>query len=203
MQQVITDRRDIDFVLYEQFNAEELAKLEKYADFNKKTFDLIINEARNLAIKEILPTFAEGDREGVRLEKGQVKVPSCFHRPYKLFIEGEWTAMVADPDLGGQGLPYCISQAASEYLVGANYAFTLYGVVGHAAGELIETFGTEAQKKLFLRKMYSGQWSGTMQLTEPQAGSDVGALTTSELKIRTVPIPLRAARYLLPPEIRT
>ena len=182
MAQVITDRRDIDFVLYEQFNAEELTNYEKFADFNKKTFDLIINEARNLAVKEILPTFAEGDREGVRLENGQVKVPACFHRPYKLFRDGEWTAMVADPELGGQGLPYCVSQAAAEYLVGANYAFTLYGVVGHAAGELIEVFGTEAQKKLFLKKMYTGQWSGTMQLTEPQAGSDVGALTTSAVK---------------------
>jgi hypothetical protein len=182
MAQVIADRRDIDFVLYEQFHAEELTKHEKFADFNRKTFDLIINEARNLAVKEILPTFADGDREGVRLENGQVKVPACFHRPYKLFREGEWSAMVADPELGGQGLPHCISQAAAEYLVGANYAFTLYGVVGHAAGKLIEVFGTEEQKKLFLKKMYTGQWSGTMQLTEPQAGSDVGALTTSAVK---------------------
>jgi alkylation response protein AidB-like acyl-CoA dehydrogenase len=182
MAQVITDRRDIDFVLYEQFDVEELTEYEKFADFNKKTFDLIINEARNLAVKEILPTFAEGDREGVRLENGQVKVPACFHRPYKLFREGEWTAMVADPELGGQGLPHCVSQAAAEYLVGANYAFTLYGVVGHAAGELIEVYGTEEQKKLFLKKMYTGQWSGTMQLTEPQAGSDVGALTTAAVK---------------------
>jgi len=89
--QVISDRRDIDFVLYEQFNVEELTQHEKFAEFNKKTFDLIINEARNLAVKEILPTFAEGDREGVRLENGQVRVPACYHRPYKLFQEGEWT----------------------------------------------------------------------------------------------------------------
>ncbi len=182
MAQVITDRRDIDFVLYEQFKVEELTKHEKFTEFNRKTFDLIINEARNLAVKEILPTFAEGDREGVRLENGQVKVPACYHRPYHLFREGEWTAMVADPALGGQGLPYCVSQAAGEYLIGANYAFTLYGVVGHAAGELIEVCGTEEQKRLFLKKMYTGQWSGTMQLTEPQAGSDVGALTTSAIK---------------------
>jgi alkylation response protein AidB-like acyl-CoA dehydrogenase len=182
MAQVISDRRDIDFVLYEQFKVEELTQHEKFAEFNKKTFDLIINEARNLAVKEILPTFAEGDREGVRLENGQVKVPACYHRPYKLFKEGEWTAMVADPELGGQGLPYCISQAASEYLVGANYAFTLYGVVGYAAGELVEIYGTEDQINLFLKKMYTGEWSGTMQLTEAQAGSDVGALTTSAVK---------------------
>ena len=103
MAQLITDRRDIDFVLYEQFNVEALTKYEKFGDFNKKTFDLIVNEARNLAVKEILPTFAEGDRDGVRLENGRVKVPSCFHRPYKLFREGEWTAMTAHTALGGQG----------------------------------------------------------------------------------------------------
>jgi alkylation response protein AidB-like acyl-CoA dehydrogenase len=182
MAQVITDRRDIDFVLYEQFNAEEFTKHEKFADFNKKTFDLIINEARTLAVKQILPTFAEGDREGVKFDNGLVTVPACYHRPYKLLREGEWTAMTADPELGGQGLPRCVAQAASEYLVGANYALTLYGYLGHSAGELIEYFGTEKQKALYLKKMYTGQWSGTMQLTEPQAGSDVGALTTSAVK---------------------
>jgi alkylation response protein AidB-like acyl-CoA dehydrogenase len=182
MAQIIADRRDIDFVLYEQFRVEELTGHPQYNSFNKKSFDLIVNEARNLAIQEILPTFTEGDREGVSYENGQVKVPACYHRPYQLMREGEWTAMTADPEYGGQGLPQCIAQAASEYLVGANYAFTLYAYVGHAAGELIEFYGTEKQKQLFLKKMYTGQWCGTMQLTEPQAGSDVGAITTSAVK---------------------
>jgi alkylation response protein AidB-like acyl-CoA dehydrogenase len=182
MAQIIADRRDIDFVLYEQFRVEELTGHPQYNSFNKKSFDLIVNEARNLAIQEILPTFAEGDREGVSYENGQVKVPACYHRPYQLMREGEWTAMTADPEYGGQGLPQCIAQAASEYLVGANYAFTLYAYVGHAAGELIEFYGTEKQKELFLKKMYTGQWCGTMQLTEPQAGSDVGAITSSAVK---------------------
>ncbi|MCG8564865.1 MAG: acyl-CoA dehydrogenase, partial [Desulfobacterales bacterium] len=108
--------------------------------------------------------------------------PQCFHRPYKLFVEGEWTAMTAEPELGGQGLPVMIAQAASEYLCGANYAFGLYGFEGHAAGRMIEVFGTELQKKLFLKKMYTGEWGGTMDLTEPEAGSDVGALTTTAVK---------------------
>jgi alkylation response protein AidB-like acyl-CoA dehydrogenase len=182
MAQIIADRGEIDFVLYEQFCVEELTGHPKYKGFNKKTFDLIINEARNLAIQEILPTFAEGDREGARYENGQVKVPACYHRPYQLMREGEWTAMTADPEFGGQGLPQCVTQAASEYLVGANYAFALYAFIGHAAGELIEFYGTEKQKKLFLKKMYTGQWCGTMQLTEPQAGSDIGAVATSAVK---------------------
>jgi alkylation response protein AidB-like acyl-CoA dehydrogenase len=182
MAQVIADRRDIEFVLYEQIKSEGVTRYERYAGLNRKTFDLIINEARTFAIKEILPTFAEGDRQGVSFSKGRVMVPDSFHRPYALFCEGEWTAMTADPDLGGQGLPVNVSQAASEYLVGANYAFTLYGLTGHAAGELIEIFGTEKQKRMFLKKMYSGQWCGTMQLTEPQAGSDVGALSTTAVE---------------------
>ena len=88
MAQVIADRRDVDFVLHEQLNVGALSEHEKYAEFNKKTVDLIISEARNLAIKEILPTFKEGDEQGCRLENGQVSVPESFKRAYDLFVEG-------------------------------------------------------------------------------------------------------------------
>jgi len=179
MAQLIADRRDVDFVLYEQFDAEALCRHAAYAEFNRKTFDLIIDEARQLAVKEILPTLAEGDRVGLLFEDGRVRVPDCFRRPYQLFVEGEWTALTANPEFGGQGLPYLLAQAVSDYQLGANYAFTLFGFGCEGAGEMIEIFGTEEQKHLFLKKMYSGQWSGTMVLTEPEAGSDVGALTTS------------------------
>ena len=182
MTHVIADRRDIDFVLYEQFKADAFCELDKYRDFNRKTFDMIVSEARRFAVKEILPTLAEGDREGAVFENGRVKVPECFKRPYKLFVEGEWTAMTADPDLGGQGLPVMVAQAAGEYLSGANYAFGFYGFEGYAAGRMIEVFGTDQQKELFLKKMYTGEWGGTMDLTEPGAGSDVGALTTTAVK---------------------
>jgi len=179
MAQVIADRRDVDFVLYEQFDAEALCGHAAYADFNRKTFDLIVDEARQLAVKEILPTLAAGDRAGLVFEDGQVRVPDCFRRPYKLFVEGEWTALTADPGLGGQGLPFLVAQAVTDYQLGANYAFTLFGFGCVGAGEMIEIFGSEEQKRLFLKKMYTGQWAGTMVLTEPEAGSDVGALTTS------------------------
>jgi alkylation response protein AidB-like acyl-CoA dehydrogenase len=179
MAQVIADRRDIDFVLYEQLNAEELTKLERYQDFNRKTFDMIITEARNFAVKELLPTCAEGDKEGLDFKNGQVKVPECFHRAYELLLEGEWTSLIEDPEWGGQGLPVNIAQAVGEYLFGGNWAVTNYGGMGHGTGKMIEIFGTEEQKNLFLKKLYTAQWGGTMLLTEPQAGSDVGALTTS------------------------
>ena len=182
MAQVIADRRDIDFVLFEQIEVEQILKYEKYEELNRKMFELIVSEARTFAVKEILPTYAEGDREGVKFDGGKVKVPACFHRPHKLMLDGEWTSMSEDPAVGGQGIPHTVSIAASEYLVGANFALTNYATMGHGTGKMIELFGTEKQKAMFLKKLYTGVWGGTMLLTEAQAGSDVGALTTTAVK---------------------
>jgi len=182
MAQQIADRRDIDFVLHEMFNAEELSHHERFAEFNRKAMDLIINEARTLGIKEILPTQVVGDREGVKFEGGRVTVPEEFHKAYDLVREGEWVALTEDPEWGGQGMPRVLAMAASEYFVGANLAFSIYPGLTHGAGKLIETFGTRKQKELVLKKLYSGEWTGTMLLTEPEAGSDVGALTTAAVK---------------------
>ena len=182
MAQVIADRRDVDFVLHEQLNVGALSEHEKYAEFNKKTVDLIISEARNLAIKEILPTFKEGDEQGCRLENGQVFVPESFKRAYDLFVEGEWVAMPEDPEYGGQGMPRTVALAAGDYFNGANYAFMMYPGLTHGAALLVEAFGTERQKKRFLKNMFTGKWTGTMLLTEPEAGSDVGNLSTTAVK---------------------
>lgn len=182
MAQLISDRRDIDFVLYEQLGIEDLLKAEKFTGLNRKMFDMVLSEARNLGIKEIYPTCAEGDREGAKFEGGKVIVPQCFHRAYSLFVEGEWIAMAEGPEVGGQGLPHVIRQAAFEYIAGANLALANFSDLGHGAAKMIELFGTPKQKELFLNKLYSGRWGGTMLLTEPNAGSDVGALTTTAVK---------------------
>ena len=182
MAQVIADRRDVDFVLHEQLEVDNLSKHEKFAEFNQKTVDLIITEARKLAIKEILPTQKEADTEGCTFDNGRVTVPECFHRPWELFKEGEWLAMNEDPEWGGQGMPKSVSLAAAEYLNGANYSFMMYPGLTHGAGRLVQAFGSEKLKKLFLKKMFTGEWTGTMLLTEPQAGSDVGALETVAVK---------------------
>ena len=182
MVQYIADRRDVDFVLHEQMEVEQLSKHEMFEEFNKKTIDMIVSEARNLAVKEILPTQMPGDKEGCRFENGKVFVPESFHRAYKLFKEGEWLAMTEDLKWGGQGMPTTLAMAASDYFVGANYAFMIYPGLTHGAGKLIATFGTKKQKDLFLKNMFTGKWTGTMLLTEPQAGSDVGALETSAVK---------------------
>lgn len=182
MAQVVADRRDIDFVLHEQLEIEQLSKNEKFEEFNKKTIDLIVSEARNLAVKELLPARELGDQEGCVLENGKVTVPESFYNAYALLKEGEWIAMPEDPEWGGQGMPRTVSLAAGDYFNGANYPFMMYSGLTHGAGLLVHEFGTEKQKKLFLKKMYTGEWAGTMMLTEPEAGSDVGLLTTTAVK---------------------
>jgi len=176
MAQLISDRRDVDFVLHEQIGTVDH---ELFDEFNKKTIDLIVSEARNLAIKEILPTFKDGDEIGCTLENGKVTTPESFKRAWELYCEGEWLGMCDDPEVGGQGMPKTVGCAALEYMVGANSAFMLYYGMTHGAAKLVEAFGDETQKKLYMKKMFAGTWGGTMLLTEPEAGSDVGALTTT------------------------
>ena len=176
MAQLIADRRDVDFVLHEQIGTVDH---ELFEEFNKKTIDLIVSEARNLAIKEILPTFKDGDEIGCTLENGTVTTPESFKRAWDLFCEGEWLAMCDDPEVGGQGMPKTVGCAALEYMVGANSAFMLYYGMTHGAAKLVEAFGDDTQKRLYMKKMFAGEWGGTMLLTEPEAGSDVGALTTT------------------------
>ncbi len=182
MTQLIADQKEIDFILYEQLKAGQLLECEKFSAFSKKTFDMIISEARKLAIKEILPTLADGDRLGARFENGKVFVPESFHRARKAVRQAELTSVMEDPEWGGQGLPFLISMAVMDYIVGANYALSGYIHMGHGTGKMIELFGTDTLKELFLENLYTGKWSGTMLLTEPEAGSDVGAITTSARK---------------------
>jgi alkylation response protein AidB-like acyl-CoA dehydrogenase len=169
----------VDFILHEQLEVEKLSAHEKFGEFTRKTVDLIVTEARNLAIREMLPTLKAGDEEGCTFEKGQVRLPQSFNQLHRLFREGEWIAMCDAPRWGGQGMPATVALAAKNYFNAANFPFMLNEILIHGAGKLIETFGTEKQKQLFLKKMYTGQWGGTMLLTEPDAGSDVGALTTT------------------------
>jgi hypothetical protein len=182
MAQLIADRRDVEFVLFEQLVAQNLCRMDRFKEFNEKTIRMIITEARALAVNEILPTFAEGDRVGLEFEEGRVKVPQCFHRAFGVFREGGWVALTASEAYGGQGMPATLAQAVTDYLLGANYAFTLYAWSGFGAAEMLEAHGTKKLKDRFLKKMYSGQWGGTMAMTEPEAGSDVGNLSTSAVE---------------------
>lgn len=181
MAQLIADKRDVEFVLHEQFEAASLTRFEPYAACNKKTIDLIVSEARNLAIKEILPLQKISD-EGCKFNAGKVTVPEEYHKVLSSYLAGEWLAMTDDPEWGGQGLPKLVSMAANEFFYGACNSFMLFHLLSHGAARLVESFGTQEQKEIYLANMLSGKWSGTMLLTEPDAGSDVGALTTSARK---------------------
>ncbi|MEX1313289.1 MAG: acyl-CoA dehydrogenase N-terminal domain-containing protein, partial [Desulfotignum sp.] len=114
MAQVVADRRDVDFVLHEQLDVARLSRHGQFAEFTRKTIDLIVSEARNLAIKELLPCQREADEEGCTFENGKVSVPKAFHRAYDLFRQGEWIAMCDDPEWGGQGMPRTVSMAADN-----------------------------------------------------------------------------------------
>lgn len=177
MAQLIADRKDIDFVLHEQFKVETLSREERFNEFGKKTIDLIITEARNLAVKEILPLQKPSDI-GCDFNNGEVKVPEEFHRVMAAYNDGEWLAMTDDPEWGGQGMPKAVAMAANEYFYGACNSFMIYNLLTHGAAKLVETFGTREQKEQYLKNMLSGKWAGTMLLTESDAGSDLAGVTT-------------------------
>lgn len=182
MVQKIADRRDLDFVIWEQIGSETLLASNKIKGFSRKTCDMMINEARTLAVKEMLPTLQEGDRQGVRFDKGEVKLPDIFTRAHQLFLQGEWPSLGAPEQMGGQGAPGMIWAAVAEYFMGANWALFTYATMGVFTAEMIHKYGTEQQKALYVKRLVTGEWGGTMLLTEPGAGSDVGAIETTAVK---------------------
>ena len=182
MAQQLADRRDIDFVLWEQLKADAFLELETFSEYDRRTCGLIIDEARRLAIKEVLPTLAEGDREGVRLENGSVTVPACFRRPFELLLEGGWNNLGVSREMGGQGAPTFLAAAVSEYFMAANWSLYCYATMGNGTARLVATYGTQEHRRLYLEPLVTARWGGTMLLTEPEAGSDVGALTTTAVR---------------------
>ncbi|MBT3310667.1 MAG: acyl-CoA dehydrogenase [Desulfobacterales bacterium] len=176
MTQLLVDRRDFDFVLYEMLNIEELCKYEKFKGFNKKTIDMVIKEARNLAIKEFIPINKEGDKAGCKFENGKVTIPEAYHRVIDLYIQGEWS------QLGAQGCPSSVNMAVSSMFNGACATVLMYPGLSFGAAFLIGEVGGEALSKRFAEKIISGEWGGTMVLTESGAGTDLGELTTSAKK---------------------
>jgi alkylation response protein AidB-like acyl-CoA dehydrogenase len=179
MAQLLADRNDIDFVLHEQFHLADLAANSEFADFKKPVIDMIVSEVRNLAVKEILPTNPIGDKKGCDFNKGRVNMPKEFKTAWQQLQEGEWFAPSQNVDWGGQGIPNTLNVVAQGYLFAANLSLLMVAGLNHAAGKIIETFGTDRQKNLYLKKLYSGEWSGTMLLTEAESGSNLGDLTAT------------------------
>jgi alkylation response protein AidB-like acyl-CoA dehydrogenase len=149
MGQLLADRRDQDFVIWEQMGGEAFLQSGTYSSYDRKMCDMILTEARTLAIKEVLPTLAEGDREGLQFEDGAVKVPECFRRPFELVLEGGWNNLGIPEEMGGQGAPPFIAAAAGEYFMASNYALFIYAAMGNGTADMINKFGTPEQKAMY------------------------------------------------------
>jgi len=178
MAKQLVDERDVKFVLWEQLQAENLFKLGGYEGHSREEFDMILGEAMKFAQEVILPINKEGDHIGVSIigegPNKTTKVPDCYKAAYDAFCEQGWISASAHEEWGGQALPAIVTMVGNELFVSACMAFTMFPGLTRSASHLIETYGTDAQKKKFLPNMVSGKWQGTMDLTEPGAGSAVG-----------------------------
>ena len=173
MANLLVDGRDQEFILYEMLNVEELCQYPVFADFSRDMFDMVFTEAEKLSKEVIFPTLHAFDKDGAYLDKDGVHVPKAMHDVYKRYCEGGWLAMKKAPEFGGQGFPLVVSNAAAMWFR-HNPGFCIYPGLTSGAARLIEVFGTDKQKETYVLKMNSGEWGGTMALTEPEAGSDVG-----------------------------
>ncbi|MHC1623689.1 MAG: acyl-CoA dehydrogenase [Candidatus Methanospirareceae archaeon] len=183
MGNTLVNMRDQRFILFEQLGIDTLFATEKYADYSSDVVDMMLNEAEKMAVDVILPTYDVADREGAQFKDGKVSVPPCFFEPLKKFNEAGWNCAPMSPEVGGQNLPLCVWSACAELFDAANFAFMMYPGLTMGAAALVEKYGTEEQKNTYMYKMFSGEWGGTMCLTEPGAGSDVGATRTTAKRL--------------------
>ena len=183
MGEYLVDKRDLEFVLFEHMKIGDLGDLPKYADFTQEDFELILGEAIKVATDLIGPLNTVGDRTGTKLVDGEVVLPEGWTDAYKRFSQAGWVSPSGDPGFGGQGLPFSLGAAITELFFGANASFMFFPGLTASAAHVIHEFGTDAQRALYMERMYSGTWTGTMCLTEPQAGTDVGAATTSATEV--------------------
>src|SRR6056297_4122703 len=169
--------KDMQFVLHELLGIAETG-ITGYGDLDAEFTGAILEEAGKLASDVLAPLNAVGNAEGCRLENGLVRTPQGFKDAFDQLREAGWTAIDCDPEYGGQGLPYLMNTAVGEIFVAANMAFNMYQGLTHGAANAILSHGTDDQKNTWLPKMVSCEWTGTMNLTEPHAGTDLGIMRT-------------------------
>ena len=173
--------RDMQFVMHEVLKVtDELKVLPPHADIDADTINAVLEEGGKFAVEVTFPLNISGDEEGCTLDKTthEVTPPKGFKEAYAKYVEGGWAALSCDPEYGGQGLPFVVNQCFYEMMNSANQAWTMYPGLSHGAYEALHAHGTDAQKKLYLPKLVSGEWTGTMCLTEPHCGTDLGLLRT-------------------------
>jgi alkylation response protein AidB-like acyl-CoA dehydrogenase len=173
--------RDMQFVMHELLNVTtELKTIPRHADIDVDTINAVLEEGGKFASEVIFPLNISGDEEGCKLDNvtHAVTTPKGFKEAYHQYIEAGWAALSGDPEYGGQGLPLVINQCFYEMMNSANQAWTMYPGLTHGAHAALHAHGTDEQKKTYLKKMTSGEWTGTMCLTEPHCGTDLGLMRT-------------------------
>ncbi|MBN9410979.1 MAG: acyl-CoA dehydrogenase C-terminal domain-containing protein [Burkholderiales bacterium] len=173
--------RDMQFVMHEVFKVTDAYKaMPRHAEVDVDTINAVLEEAGKFAAEVTFPLNISGDEEGCVLDKAthEVKTPKGFKEAYAKYVEGGWAALSCDPEFGGQGLPFVLNQCLYEMLNSANQAWTMYPGLSHGAYEALVAHGTDEQKKTYLPKLTTGEWTGTMCLTEPHCGTDLGLLRT-------------------------
>ena len=171
--------RDMQFVLHELLHVmDDLRQIPRYADLDADTLNAVLAEGGKFASEVLLPLNSSGDSQGCVLDTSshQVTTPQGFKQAYRQFIDGGWAALGCEPAFGGQGLPLLLNQLFYEMLNSANQAWTMYPGLTHGAYAALLAHGTQAQQQSYLHKMTSGEWTGTMCLTEPHCGTDLGLL---------------------------
>lgn len=172
---------DLSFIFNHLLDQEQLAQLPGLEDLGVDLYESILDEAGKFATNVLDPINASGDREGLSIQDGVVTTPKGFKEAYNQFTQAGWNNISLDPEFGGQGLPYILSTAVNEIMMGANKSFVMCSGLTIGAIEAISHAASDELKQKYLPKLVSGEWGGTMNLTEPGAGSDVGALKTKAL----------------------
>ena len=169
--------KDLNFVLNDVLRVAD-SPIEGYSDLDQDTFSAILDEAAKIAENVTAPLNKVGDEEGCVLENGVVRTPKGFKEAFATVAEGGWMGLDMPEEYGGQGMPYVVQTAVGEMLSSANMAFNMYQGLAHGAMSAIVAHGTEQQKQTYLPPMIAGQWGGTMNLTEPHCGTDLGLMRT-------------------------
>ena len=169
--------KDLQFVLHEVLKASA-SDISGYSELEPDFTAAVLEEAGKICSDVLAPLNAVGDKEGCSLENGVVRVPTGFKEAFDQVREGGWTGLDMPEEYGGQNMPYVLGTAVGEMFSASNQAFTMYQGLTHGAASAILAHGTDAQKETFLPKMVSCEWTGTMNLTEPHCGTDLGLMRT-------------------------
>ena len=180
----LVDSRDVRFIMFEMLELEKLNRFDRFKDFDRSVYEDTLSLAEKIAIDQFYSSNADGDKIGLQFDAktNEVKVPESFHKGFKAHIEAGFHSLSIPSEEGGMGMPSIVSMAAAEYFNAGNTSLTMYCGSITGAMYIIMSFGSEEVKKMFLPKMLAGEWGGTMCLTEPSAGSDVGALKSKAVK---------------------